>query len=37
MQAAGFIEKVVRAEDLKRVIWKVAEYWFGTSCLAKDV
>lgn len=37
LQAAGYIEKVVRAEDLKKVIAKVAEYWFDTSYLAKDI
>lgn len=35
LQAAGYIQKVVSAEDLKEIIEKITDYWFETSALAK--
>jgi len=36
LQAAGYIQKVISAEDLKEVIEKVTDYWFETSSLIRQ-
>jgi CheY-like chemotaxis protein len=36
LQAAGYVQKAMRPEELKNIIEKVTDYWFETSALAKE-
>ena len=36
LQAAGYVQKRLDPKELRRVIEKLANYWFVTSCLVKD-
>ncbi|MBN1795676.1 MAG: response regulator [Sedimentisphaerales bacterium] len=36
LHAAGYVQKRLNPKELRRVIEKLANYWFVTSCLVKD-